>query len=158
MEQSTWYLELIDKIEAVTNGFSEKETKKYQINWLKKLLVKVDLFQSSCTECCELKTEVETLLTELSFIKTQSNHDTTQYFKIMDTIYKHLKTRHKIVEIRHYVNFGVIIGVVLGIIVSITLKNYIPGALKYGMYVSVLAGFVIGLYLDKKAVTENRVI
>lgn len=158
MEESIWYLELCEKIDVLTSEFTETEIKKYQINWLKKLLGKLDIFQESCSDCSELKNSVDTIFIELEQIKNESDHNTEQYFNYINNLYNHLKTQHKIVGLRHYLHLGVIAGVILGLIISLGLKDLIPGAFKYGLNACLLIGFATGVYLDKKAASENRIL
>ncbi|PKM52282.1 MAG: hypothetical protein CVV02_02650 [Firmicutes bacterium HGW-Firmicutes-7] len=158
MEHSIWYIELCDKIDALTSEFTEKETKKYQINWLKKLLDKLDYFQESCSDCVELKNSMDNLLIDLELIKNDPNHSTDQYFTSINNLYQHLKTSHKVVVSRHYVHLGIIAGVIIGLIITFVFKDLIPGTMKYGFNTSIIIGFATGFYLDKKATSEYRML
>lgn len=158
MEQNTWSSQQINIIETLTQDFSPKQINKYHINWLKRLITKAESFQNECTTCKDLCVSVETIITELEHIKVDSKYNASHYFDLLNHFFDHLKKQHKIVEQRHYMNRGVIIGVILGIFASLIMKYFAPEQMQYGLYVGVLAGFIIGLQLDKKAISENRVL
>lgn len=158
MEQNTWSSLQINAIEVLTQDFTSKQINKYHINWLKRLMVKADSFQSNCQTCKNLCESVEEIINQLQKIQADPNYVSPNYFNLLNNFYDHLKKEHKVVEIRHYVNRGVIVGVILGVFLSLVLKYLMPEYMQYGLYITVLSGFVIGLQLDKKAASENRVL
>lgn len=158
MEQNTWSSGQINNIENLTQDFSPKEMNKYHIHWLKRLIRKTDAFQAECATCKTLCESVTSMLLELENIKSDPKYNSKIYYSQLNGFYDHLRKVHKIVEQRHYVNRGVIIGVLGGIAASLIMKYIMPEYMQYGLYIGVLTGFVIGLKLDKNAISEDRVL
>lgn len=158
MEQNAWSSQQINIIETLTLDFTSKQINKYHINWLKRLIRKTDSYQGGCITCKELCQSIDTLILELEKIKSDPKYNSPNYFTLLNSFYDHLKKDHKVVDQRHYMNRGVIIGVFLGVGASLLLKYILPEYVQYGLYIGVLAGFVIGLQLDKKATSEDRVL
>lgn len=158
MENSIWYNEQISQIDSIIAAHSKAELSKFKIGWLIKLIRKVDEFQESCPTCLEFKTLVETIIVELDLLSKDPSKDKSNYAAQLSSIHTHLKTVHRVVLVRHYMHLGVIFGVILGLVITFSFMNSNSDIEKYGLWIGVIPGYLIGLYLDKKADSEGRVI
>jgi len=150
---SKWYDGIVKEINLHKDILGQKDSKKYKLDLLLRVAKRVDSFSSQCGECQMLQQEVTTLTQDLGYLAQWSKERRKSYFKMIDTIVKHLQKQHKLVTEGHYMGIGIAIGVGIGAALSATLDN--PGI---GPAIGIALGLAIGRYLDNKAKKEGRVI
>lgn len=155
--RSDWYNRVSKEIAQHRDSLSQKDVKKYKLDLLLRVVGRVDDLSSTCGECQLLQQEIPTLIQSLGNMvylpKPDAKTARKSYFKLIDTITKHLKKKHKLVTEGYYKGIGMLIGGGIGTVLGAVLDNAGIGA-PSGLGI----GLAIGSYLDKKAQKEGRVI
>jgi len=150
---SDWYNRTAKVINLHKDTFSKKDSKKYKLDLLLRLVRRVDDFSATCGECQMFQPEITKLAEGLYYTFNMPKEESKSYSKTISDITKHLKKQHKLVSEGQYMGIGIAIGVGIGTALGAIFDN--PGA---GTPIGIAIGFAIGRYMDNKAKKEGKVI
>ena len=155
--QSKWYDDTVRIIGSYQVSLSQKEQKKYKLDWLLRLAGRVDEFSSGCGQCQVFQQEITEFARGLGNLvqmpKQVTDKERKRYKNILNTITRHLQKQHKLVTRGHYLGICMTIGSGVGVALSAGL-----GETALGMPVGIAMGAAIGSVLDARAKKEGRVI
>ena len=155
--RSRWYQGIEKEIGQHKDLLDPKTYKKYKLDLLLRIAVRVDSFSSTCGECLGLEPEIRALVNELHNLtqlpKQVSRQERKHYFRRLNEMVKHLQKQHKLVTENYYIGIGIAIGTALSAGIGTAVGN--PGV---GTGIGIALGLAIGKYLDDKAKKEGRVI
>ena len=155
---SQWYNRIDSEISQYTISSGNREVKKYKLDRLLRVARRVDDFSQTCDECRTYQKEIEGLVQELDMLfQRPDRQQHRKYTKTVFNITEHLKKIHKLVDKGHYIGIGISIGMALGAGIGAALGAAFdnPGV---GTGVGLALGAAAGVYLDRKAREESRVI
>ena len=148
MENIKWCEEASERIKNVLLVMDEKQTKKYKVRMLSRLVQRVGNFSiNGCNDCENFKDNLNDLIL---FIEKHNDMDHKQYKETFKLVAKHLMNRHGLVEEGTYLSLGMAYGLIFGA----ALSSFFQMAVALGM----LFGLVIGLSLDEKMKKQGRLI
>ena len=150
---SDWYNRTAKVINLHKDTFSKKDSKKYKLDLLLRLVRRVDDFSATCGECQMFQPEITKLAEGLYYVFNISKEESKSYFKTISHITKHLKKQHKLVSEGQYMGTWTGIGIAIGAALGAIFDN--PGA---GTAIGVATGLAIGRYMDNKAKKEGKII
>jgi hypothetical protein len=111
---------------------------------------RVASFSDDCAECLEFQGEIAKLVENLGDLVKASKEERKNYFKMINSIIKHLQQRHELVAENEYygiwIGIGIAIGAGMGIVFSV------------GAGIGIAIGTAIGGNLDAKAKKEDKII
>ena len=155
--QSKWYEDTAKIIGSYQVSLSQKEQKKYKLDWLLRLAGRVDEFSSGCGQCQVFQQEITEFARGLGNLvqmpKQVTDKERKRYKTMLNTITGHLQKQHKLVTKGHYAGLGMAIGSVIGVAIGAGLGNT-----NFGMPVGIGVGLAVGSALDARAKKEGRVI
>ncbi|MFC2033898.1 hypothetical protein ACFLTT_00640 [Chloroflexota bacterium] len=157
--KSDWYNRLIKELDPYLNTLSKKDKKKYKIDLLMRIAIRIDNFYPACGECQMLQQEITKLFNDIRDALQMSSQiqmpkeTRKNYFKAINNITKHLQKHHKLITEGQYLGTGLVIGIGAGTAIGASLGNT-----GIGPALGTVLGLVIGKYLDKKAKDEGRLI
>ena len=150
---SRWYDDTAKTINSYRDTLTEKEAKKYKLDFLLRVAGRVDQFSEECGRCQIFQQEITQLLQDLGNLSLLSKGARQSYGRAIKNMVKHLQHDHKLITAGHYVGLGTSIGTGLGVAIGAAMGN-VGGGIPIGMAI----GVAIGIYLDSKAKKEGRVI
>ncbi len=150
---SDWYNRTVKAINLHKDTFSKKDSKKYKLDLLLRLVRRVDEFSTTCGECQMFQPEITKLTEGLYYVSNISEEERKSYSKTIGNITKHLQKQHKLVKEGQYMGIGMAIGIGIGAAFGAIFDN--PGA---GTAIGIAIGVAIGKYMDNKAKKEGKVI
>jgi len=154
---SRWYEDIAKIIGSYQVSLSQKEQKKYKLDWLLRLAGRVDEFSLGCGQCQVFQQEITDFARGLGNLvqmpKQVTDKENKRYKKTISTITKHLQKQHKLVTKGHYLGICMAIGSGIGVALSAGLDKA-----GVGMPIGIAIGVAIGSALDAKAKKEGRVI
>jgi hypothetical protein len=156
-ERSLWYWEIEREIGRHKDWLDPKNYKKYKLDLLLRVAVRVDAFAAVCAECHAFQSEIESLVNDLGNLvqlpKQLARQERKHYFRRINEMVKHLQKEHKLVPENYYLGIGIAIGTAMSAGIGTALGN--PGV---GTGIGIALGLAIGKYLDNRAEKEGRVI
>ena len=150
---SDWYHRTVKAINLHKDTFSKKDSKKYKLDLLLRLVKRVDEFSATCGECQMFQPEITKLTESLYYVSNISKEERKSYFKTISNITKHLQKKHKLVTAEQYMGMWTGIGIAIGAALGAIFDN--PGA---GTAIGIAIGLAIGRYMDNKAKKEGKFI
>ncbi len=150
---SDWYNRTVKAINLHKDTFSKKDSKKYKLDLLLRLVKRVDEFSTTCGECQMFQPEITKLTEGLYYVFNMPKEESKSYFKTISNITKHLQKQHKLVKEGQSMGIGIAIGIGIGAAFGAIFDN--PGG---GTAIGIAIGVAIGKYMDNKAKKEGKVI
>ena len=150
---SDWYNRTAKAVNFHKDTFNKKESKKYKLDLLLRLVKRVDDFSAYCGECQIFQQDITRLTEDLGNISLMSKDEQKSYSRTINNIVKHLQKKHKLVSKGQNMGIWMAIGTGIGTALGIALGN--PGI---GPALGVGIGLAVGSYLDNKAKKEGRVL
>ena len=152
--RSNWYNRIVKEIEVYQTALTKKEFKKYKLDFLLRIVGRVEEFSGTCGECQLFQQEIGELVQELSLlIQMPGKESRRSHIKRINKVARHLQKGHKLVSSGYYIGICMAIGTGIGAALGIALDN--PGI---GPTLGIGIGLAIGSYLDRKAKREGRVL
>jgi hypothetical protein len=148
-----WLEETNEKIAKYKKSFTKAESRKYRLDFLARVAIRVNEFSSMCGECYNYKGEITTLLNNLEGLIQLSPIAIKNYRKKITNIVSHLRKKHKLIPAGTYTAIGNGVGVALGVSLGIAMDNI--GA---GIGAGAGIGVAIGAALEAKAKKDKRTI
>ncbi len=148
-----WLEETNEKIAKHKKSFTKAESRKYRLDFLKRLAKRVDEFSSACGECYQYKGEITNLLNNLEGLIQLSPMATKDYRNKINKIVGHLRKKHKLIPAGTYTAIGNGIGVALG-----TSFGAATGNIGAGVGIGAGIGMAIGAALEAKAKKDGKII
>lgn len=155
-----WYRKLVRDIEEHRSDFTEKQRRKYQIDFMLCVALRIKEASDGCATCRDFQhtlTRMEEEFLELPGSKAQ-RHYQIQQLRLMA---EHFVKAHRLAPAQYYTrlyaNYGLIAGLFFGIIVGFFVLNngiYLP----VGMIVGLLLGSLYGSGEDTRVKREHRLI
>ncbi len=150
---SAWYRGVIARIDTLKAGMGKKDIKRFKLDYLPKLAVRIDGFSAYCPDCQTHRGEITELLKTPDKPEPVTKAELKAYTKKLDAITEHLKKTHKLVTEEQYMILATAIGPGLGIAIGAITDNT-----GIGIGIGVALGTGIGWMLDRKAKKEGRII
>ena len=153
---SDWYNRTVKEINLHQDTLGKKDSKKYKLDLLLRIVRRVDDFSSYCGECQLFQQEITKLTQDLDYLLQMPNPNKEarkSYNRTINSMVKHLQKQHKLVSAGQNIGIWMAIGTGLGVAIGAALDN--PAI---GTPIGIGIGFAIGSYLDKKAKEEGKVI
>jgi len=148
-----WLEETNEKISKHKKSFTKAESRKYRLDFLKRVAKRVDEFSSMCGECYQYKGEITNLLNNLEGLIHLSPMATKDYRNKIKKIVEHLRKKHKLIPAGTYTAIGNGLGVALGASLGTAMDNI--GA---GIGIGAGVGVAIGAALEAKAKKDGKII
>ena len=150
---SDWYNRTVKVINLHKDTFSKKDSKKYKLDLLLRLVRRVDDFSATCGECQMFQPEITKLAEGLYYTFNMPKEESKSYSTTINNITKHLQKQHKLVKEGQYMGIGIAIGIGIGAAFGAIFEN--PSA---GTAIGIAIGVAIGKYMDNKAKKGDKVI
>ena len=152
--RSNWYNRTVKEINLHKDTLSKKDSKKYKLDLLLRIVRRVDDFSSYCGECQTFQGEITRLIADLgNLIQLPGKESHRSYNKAINSIVKHLQKHHKLVTEGQNIGIWMAIGVGIGTAIGAALDN--PGI---GTAIGVAIAVTIGKYMENKAKKEGKII
>jgi len=156
-----WYIDIVKEIGRHKDKFSKRDYKKYKLDLLLRMAKIVASFSADCFECQNFQGKITKLAEDLGNLVQASKEERKSYFKMINSILKHLQERHKLItegeNLGIWIGIGVAIGGGMGIVFGIGSDNIGMG-IPIGAGIGIAIGSAIGSYMDAKAKKEGKVI
>ena len=149
----SWLDDTIDKIDKYKETFSKKDSKKYKLDLLVRVVKRVASFSAFCGECQLFQGEITKNVSSLGGIVQSSKEMHKSYDNSIKRIIGHLKKKHKLVTQGTYKGIGMAIGPAIGAGIGAAMDNY--GA---GLAIGTGLGAAIGSALEAKAKKKGKII
>ena len=160
-DHNDWYIDIAKKIDGCKDKFSKRDYKKYKLDLLLRMAKKVDSFSANCIECQNFQVEITKLVEDPGNLVQASKEERKRYFKIINSILKHLQKQHKLIAEEEnfaiWIGIGIAIGSGIGIAFGISLDNIGIG-IPIGAGIGIAIGTAIGAGMYAKAKKEDKVI
>ncbi|PLX02776.1 MAG: hypothetical protein C0595_09630 [Marinilabiliales bacterium] len=108
------------------------------------------------------KDEIQLIETELESLNLESNpKNRKKYFrKARNKFESYLKDKFSLTPKGYYTNYGIAIGLNFGVLFGIVLMSSWDRSLgiSTGLSIGMIIGLLVGQWMDKKAVSEGRVL
>ena len=151
MDDLNWAEQVSQKIRLVSAGLEKKQLNQFKVNFLKRVVKRVDEYsQSGCSECENRKVEVSKLIGMLVDERNQEPTDFATYESTLKQITNHLEKEHQLIEDGAYMMKWLIIGLIAG---AAFISQY-AGSVGIGLSL----GIIIGTILDNNAKKAGKVI
>ena len=152
-----WYIDIVKEIGRHKDKFSKRDYKKYKLDLLLRMAKRVASFSADCVECQNFQGEITKLAEDLGNLVQASKEERKSYFKMINSILKHLQERHKLItegeNVGIWIGIGIAIGLGMGIAFGVGSDN-----IGVGIAIGVGIGIAIGSCMDAKAKKEGKVI
>ena len=148
-----WLEETNEKIAKYKKSFTKAESRKFRLEFLERVVKRVNEFSSMCGECYNDKGEITTLLNNLEGLIQLSPMALKDYRKKISNIVGHLRKKHKLVTAGTYTAIGNGVGVALGVSLGVAMDN-----IAAGIGAGAGIGVAIGAALEAKAKKDGRTI
>ena len=155
-----WYRKLVKDVEAHRSDFTEKQLRKYQVDFMLRIALRVKEASDGCATCRGFQhtlTRMEEEFPELPGSKAQRHYQNEQ----LRLMAEHFVKAHRLVPLqyyaRFYANYGLIAGLLIGMGVGFLALNngiYLP----IGAVLGLVMGIAYGSAEDAKAKRERRLI
>jgi hypothetical protein len=154
-----WYIDIVKEIDGHKDKFSKRDYKKYKLDLLLRVAKRVASFSADCVECQNFQGKITKLAEDLGNLVQASKEERKSYFKIINSILKHLHKHHKLItegeNFAIWIGIGIVLGSGIGSAFGAGLDNIGMGA---GIGTGIAIGVAIGIYLDAKARKKGKVI
>jgi len=156
-----WYKDVVKEIDKHKDTFSKRGYKKYKLDLLLRMAKRVASFSADCGECQNFQGEITKLAKDLGNLVQASKEERKSYFKMINSILKHLQKHHELItegeNVAIWIGIGIAIGSGMSIVFGVGSDNSGMG-MPIGAGIGIAIGSAIGSYLDAKAKKEGRVI
>jgi hypothetical protein len=154
MNEEQWEL-LKAKLANVNESADNKQTSKFELDKLGRVLERLYSFSSECEECGQKLLEAEGQVVNLNEnLNNLENIDYKEYRKVLDNAVQHLQQQHKLIINGYYMSIYMSIGMSLGLVFGLTIFDNIGLGLPIGMAI----GMAIGTGLDADAKKKGKTI
>lgn len=148
-----WFEETNEKIEKYKKSFTKAESRKYKLEFLERVVKRVNEFSSVCGGCYQHKGEITTLLNNLEGLIQLSPMATKDYRNKINKIVGHLRKEHKLIPAGTFTAIGNGVGVALGVSLGLAMDN-----LGAGIGAGAGIGIAVGAALEAKAKKDGKTI
>lgn len=156
-----WYIDIVKEICRHKDKLSKRDYKKYKLDLLLRMAKRVASFSADCVECKNFQGEITKLAEDLGNLVQASKEERQSYFKIINSILKHLQKHHRMItegeNLAIWIAIGTAIGSGMGITYGVGSDNIGMG-LPIGAGIGIAIGSAIGSYMDAIAKKEGKVI
>ena len=152
-----WYKDIVKEIDKHKDKFSKRDYKKYKLDLLLRVAKRVASFSADCVECQNFQGEITKLAEDLGNLVQASKEERKSYFKMINSILKHLRECHKLIDEGENVGIWIAIGIPIGAGIGVAIGAGSDN-IGVGIAIGVGIGIAIGSYLDAKAKKEGKVI
>jgi hypothetical protein len=152
MEQgTTWLTQVQTKFEAAKETIYHSDYKFYQIDKFSKASEKVQLLSKECSECSNLKSEIEEVANHIDEYFKGNSSKRRDYEYRFDLVINHLKKTHGYYPREYFVSlysvYGLFIGGLIGYLAVIIFS---PANWIYGLSLGAVLAMFYTRYLGKK--------
>ena len=159
----TWSVSIKKKIDTKRDKIYKRDFKFFKIDRLVRITERIDEFSNKCEECNNFKTEIEQITDKLPEYINGSPRQRAEYEKRNETIVKHLKNIHNLVQAEYYSAVYALTGLGAGTVFGCGISYLIhPGFLRYGFLcgftIGIITGRILGKRKDKRNKKENLIL
>ncbi len=145
---------------------SISDQKRYRLPLLLRLAVEVATFSPECEICRSLQAQIAQLGADLARRPPMNRQSLRDYLEVIESITRHLKRWHGLVEERYYVKRYVLIGFTFGIslvllgliLLSCGITLLALNITLTALITRVMFSYTIGYFLDRRARKRGRVL
>lgn len=148
-----WLNNTLESIAAQKQTFSKKDMKKYKLDFLARVAMRVADLSKECGECQKFQDDISTLTQHLGGLIQSSKGEKKNYDRKIREITTHLKKKHKLYAEGTFLGFGIALGPAIGVAIGSGMGNV--GA---GIGIGVGIGVAIGSALEAKAKKDGKII
>jgi hypothetical protein len=155
-----WHRKLVQAVNEHRHDFSEKQTRKYQIELMLRIAQRVKDSSDGCEICRSFQhtlTRLEEEFQELPGSKAQRRYQVEQLREMAEHFVKAHRLAPSAYYTRQFIRYGLIGGLLIGIVLGfLVLGNgiYLPLAVIAGL----VLGWVSGTAEDARVKNEHRLI
>ena len=146
--------EIESLIDSIAEKFQEKETKKLELEKLKKAAGKTADYKSSCSTCSALLDELKENLHHLIKQHSLPKSDMAAHKKVRTKLLEHLRTEHGIIEKGYYTSLYMSLGIAIGLPFGLLLFDNVALGLPIGLSI----GLAIGAGADHEKEKKGKVL
>jgi pilus assembly protein TadC len=158
VETKDFIKESIEKINVKAKCYSEKESNKLGISYLRNALEKLLPTLTVDVEIEEIKEKIIKLIDLLPNKPANEPiraRDYRQYIKAHGKLQTYIKGKYNLTREGYYTSVYLILGIVIGTAISIPLFHIIKGT---GLLIGIVIGLIVGSRMDHKAKQERRTL
>jgi len=149
----SWLNNTLESFAAYKQTLSNKEVKKYKLNYLARVAKRIADLSKECRECQKFQGDISKLAQDLGGLVQSSKEEKKNYDRKIKEITSHLQKKHKLIAEGTYVGFGIAVGLALGVALGSGMGNV--GA---GIGIGIGIGLAIGSALEAKAKKDGKII
>lgn len=155
-----WHRKLVQAVDEHRQDFTQKQQRKYQIEFMLRIAKRVKESSDGCETCRSLQhtlTRLEAEFQELPGSKAQRRYQVEQLGEMAEHFVKAHRLAPPVYYTRQYVRYGLIGGLLIGILLGFVIFGngiYLPLAVIVGL----LLGWAYGSAEDVKMKNERRLI
>jgi len=151
---SDWYDGISKQITQLKNTLTEKDYKKFKLDFLLCVARRVADFSNECGQCNLLQQEIVTLTQDVdNLVQITSKERRKDYFRVINRITGHLQRHHKLITEGYYIGIMMALGSGIGVAIGVAMDN-----IGSGIPIGVGIGVAIGAALDAKAKKDGRIL
>lgn len=149
MGNTKWYKDVCSRIDRILPRLNPGFIRKYKVNSIKGMVIRLEEFSSEkCENCENKKQDIDQLLTIIEDISKGKSVDLKEYKELFKKVLTHLKKEHGLVEEREYINQWLVLGMLFGVV--FTFWNI------YAVSFGLILGIGIGAMLDADAKKKGK--
>ncbi len=149
----SWLNNTLESFAAYKQTLSNKEVKKYKLDYLARVAKRIADLSKECGECQKFQGDISKLAQDLGGLVQSSKEEKKNYDRKIKEITSHLQKKHKLIAEGTYVGFGIAVGPALGVALGSGMGNV--GA---GIGIGIGIGLAIGSALEAKAKKDGKII
>ena len=149
--------QLLNDLEELKKHFGEKESKRLELDLLKRVVQRSAANAEQCDSCRDNLQWLQSHIQDLLAQSRQENPATInkkEHHRKIQLITSHLKDEHKLITEGYYASIYMSLGMSLGLLFGLTVMDNLALGLPLGMVI----GMAIGAGLDANAKKKGNVI
>jgi uncharacterized membrane protein YccC len=141
-------------LEQLKNELSEKNAKRLNINFLERLIKRLESFSDNCMECKEYLEALDTHINDLRDKQNQLDaQDMKEHRQMVALISSHLEKDHKLLTEGYYTGIYMSMGTCFGLLFGLVIFDDMALWLSIGLCLGLVIGSVKDADAKKKGLT-----
>ncbi|MDX1285053.1 MAG: SoxR reducing system RseC family protein [Draconibacterium sp.] len=162
MENETWSVIEIKRIDEKLSGTKEKDLRFYRISEFKRNIKRIEEFSGSCSYCENQKADVNKIISKIDEAIKVPGKSRKEYDRIIGRLSSHMRKEHGF-YVPYFFTYlysfiGMLGGVILGLIIMNIFPDYKLEILSAGFVLGLLPTYVIGHIKDKRIRSQKKLM